>query len=134
MLVYRYLQTTGSHYVTYLSNLKHYIFNYLLFQLGTFLLVILPFWIQTWPVEKIKEAMRKTDLQLYALIKDEPLLLGMNVSFCGSKFTVRNFSLPESLCTSHLRESGRAYTHWKAREKLTAKCNKYFIGKRFNFL
>jgi hypothetical protein len=80
MFIYRYMQTIGTHYVEFLSDLKLYLLFYCIFQLGTVSLIVVPLWNMVWPADRIKEAIRQVDPQIYTLIKDEPLVIGINVS------------------------------------------------------
>lgn len=81
MFVFRYVQTTESRYADLLSNFWLYFLGYVLFYVFVYVAILLPMNCQTMFPAEIKAAFREVDPKVYALIENEPLVYGLNVSF-----------------------------------------------------
>jgi hypothetical protein len=84
LFFFRYYQTTGHRYLHSFSNLWGYLLGYIIFLLFVAFSLILPLYRQILVTEEARVAFRG-DAKISELIRNEPLVFAINVSFLNKK-------------------------------------------------
>lgn len=86
--LFRYFQTTDSRFMRIFLKMKFYFLAYFLFLLATFIYMLVMYLRYGWSSWKVKEKVKQTDQEIYEQIKDEPVVVAMNVRIYFEEFKV----------------------------------------------
>lgn len=87
--IFRWVQATESRCLQFLASMRLYLFLYILYQLGIASIVVYTYIKYVWTAKQVKAAVRYTDFRIYKLIRDEPVVIGFNVSFLNVNCVIK---------------------------------------------